>query len=197
MANDSADTPRILSWKESVASARHWETLVFEIAKTFFSVVSLAMGAAGAVLAWSTVPRSTRILVIYFFLGSAVLISACAIVAIFSTKAYLGGFYERRREVEDVVRELKLRKVQTNAAFGSGWTLYTLVACFGVAICVSGLLIYAAYTSPDMTHSPLEHADLSGADLSAVRGLTQKDLDAACGDDKTKLPVNLTITHCR
>ncbi len=37
----------------------------------------------------------------------------------------------------------------------------------------------------------LEGANLEGAYLSTAKGLTQKQLDDACGDAKTKLPDNL------
>ena len=39
-------------------------------------------------------------------------------------------------------------------------------------------------------------ARLEGAKMSSVRGLKQKQLDGACGDGKTELPVDLTITYC-
>ena len=39
-------------------------------------------------------------------------------------------------------------------------------------------------------------ADAQGADLTDARNLTQKQLDAACGDEATKLPEDLTISPC-
>ncbi|MCI4664728.1 MAG: pentapeptide repeat-containing protein [Neomegalonema sp.] len=42
----------------------------------------------------------------------------------------------------------------------------------------------------------LVDADFSGADLSTVIGLTQKQLNRACGDARTKLPVGLTLKTC-
>ena len=47
-------------WKEINASARHWETLVFETAKAYFSFVALSLGGAGAAIAWTTVPSSLQ-----------------------------------------------------------------------------------------------------------------------------------------
>ena len=38
--------------------------------------------------------------------------------------------------------------------------------------------------------------NLAGADLGNARGLTQDQLDGACGDNKTKLPDGLTIKPC-
>jgi uncharacterized protein YjbI with pentapeptide repeats len=40
-------------------------------------------------------------------------------------------------------------------------------------------------------------ANLTGANLTGAHGVTQEQLDAACGDDMTKLPEGLTITPCR
>jgi uncharacterized protein YjbI with pentapeptide repeats len=42
----------------------------------------------------------------------------------------------------------------------------------------------------------LRGADLSGADLSGADGVTQEQLDEACGDNKTQLPEGLTIRTC-
>ncbi len=39
-------------------------------------------------------------------------------------------------------------------------------------------------------------ANLSGANLSGAKGITQTQLDAACGDAKTKLPEGLTLKPC-
>ena len=44
---------------------------------------------------------------------------------------------------------------------------------------------------------PINHeTDLRGADLTRAFGLTQKQLDQACGDEKTYLPKGLTIKLC-
>ncbi len=48
----------------------------------------------------------------------------------------------------------------------------------------------------DLSEADLSEADLTGADLSGVQYLTQGKLDAACGDDETKLPEWLTIEPC-
>ncbi len=42
----------------------------------------------------------------------------------------------------------------------------------------------------------LRGADLRGADLTGAVGLTQDQLDQACGDGNTKLPPGLTIKPC-
>lgn len=43
----------------------------------------------------------------------------------------------------------------------------------------------------------LTRANFSGADLDSVRGLTQAQLDTACGDDETHLAAGLTIPRCK
>ncbi len=40
-------------------------------------------------------------------------------------------------------------------------------------------------------------ANFSGAEMDKARGLTQRQLDAACGDDTTKLPRGMRIPACR
>jgi len=39
-------------------------------------------------------------------------------------------------------------------------------------------------------------ADFSKADLSEVQGLKQAQLDTACGDSQTRLPMGLSVTYC-
>lgn len=46
------------------------------------------------------------------------------------------------------------------------------------------------------TGAKLEGANLSGADLSQARGLTQTQLNRACGDSSTQLPHGLAIASC-
>lgn len=41
------------------------------------------------------------------------------------------------------------------------------------------------------------NANLSGSDFTGARGLTQSQLDTACGDAGTKLPKGLTIVPCK
>ena len=42
----------------------------------------------------------------------------------------------------------------------------------------------------------LDGTNFSGAEMSRARGLTQRQLDAACGDDATTLPLGLRIPRC-
>lgn len=46
------------------------------------------------------------------------------------------------------------------------------------------------------SNTTLSGANFSGADLSQVIGLTQAQLDTACGDWATQLPIGLSVSYC-
>lgn len=48
----------------------------------------------------------------------------------------------------------------------------------------------------DLTGAKTSITSFLGTDLRHVKGLTQKQLDVACGDAATKLPPGLHIHHC-
>src|SRR6478609_5946658 len=48
----------------------------------------------------------------------------------------------------------------------------------------------------NFTNASFRGTELSGANLTHVKGLTQKQLDVACGDAKTKLPPGLKVHTC-
>jgi uncharacterized protein YjbI with pentapeptide repeats len=64
----------------------------------------------------------------------------------------------------------------------------------------------ADLSGANLAHAELDGADLSGAhltitsiraaDLSHAKGLTQPQLDQACGDAETKLPAHLHVKIC-
>jgi uncharacterized protein YjbI with pentapeptide repeats len=54
----------------------------------------------------------------------------------------------------------------------------------------------ANLSDADLSRANLLDAYLVGADLSHASGLTQEQLDGACGDDTTQLPQGLTIRTC-
>ncbi len=68
-------------------------------------------------------------------------------------------------------------------------------------------LSHASLKRADLTNANLERAnladvvlrlaDMSGANLRDVRGLTQDQLDMACGNENTVLPSGLTVRPCR
>ncbi|MGE0827929.1 MAG: pentapeptide repeat-containing protein [Hyphomonadaceae bacterium] len=48
----------------------------------------------------------------------------------------------------------------------------------------------------NFTAANLRGANLSGAELETARGLTQSQLNSACGDANTRLPQGMTIPAC-
>jgi hypothetical protein len=58
-------------------------------------------------------------------------------------------------------------------------------------------LIGADLSGADLNGADLSGANLSGANLTDVVGLTQEQLDRACGNASTKLPDGLTMSSCR
>jgi hypothetical protein len=128
-------------WKEINASARHWETLVFETAKAYFSFVALSLGGAGAAIAWTTVPSSLQKAGVAVFLTATILLSVLALIALKSQKAYLFGFYKLRKALEAEARDdnknLRLREEVP----GSGYTFAALWGSFAVAIALALVLL--------------------------------------------------------
>lgn len=55
----------------------------------------------------------------------------------------------------------------------------------------------AYFGSADFTGARLDGANLSGAEMETARGLTQAQLNTACGDASTLLPPGLRIPPCR
>ena len=58
-------------------------------------------------------------------------------------------------------------------------------------------LVGAYLQGASFTGAKLEGANLSGAELQRARGLTQGQLDRACGDPSTRLPTGLHVPACR
>ncbi len=54
----------------------------------------------------------------------------------------------------------------------------------------------AQFGSAILLDARLDNSDFSGANMSAVQGLKQAQLDVACGDEKTRLPVGLSLSYC-
>lgn len=54
----------------------------------------------------------------------------------------------------------------------------------------------ARFDYADLTDAKLDNADFSGANMSKAQGLKQAQLDVACGDERTRLPVGLSMPYC-
>jgi len=128
---------------------------------------------------------------IFLFLAASGVLSLFALLSLRSMQHYLKGFYLRREEIEKN-SGLRLRKKPEDSKEGS--TISAMMAGFwtaiGVAACIMVVISWMGL------NSPLSGARLQGADLSEAVALTQRDLEGACGDDSTKLPVGLKIVRC-
>jgi uncharacterized protein YjbI with pentapeptide repeats len=57
-------------------------------------------------------------------------------------------------------------------------------------------LAHAILAGADLTGAQMTITSIKGTDLTRVRGLTQKQLDAACGDTDTKVPAGMAVKTC-
>ena len=57
-------------------------------------------------------------------------------------------------------------------------------------------LAQAKLDGADLTGALMTITSIKGTDLTHVRGLTQTQLDAACGDSDTKVPAGMTVKTC-
>jgi len=58
-------------------------------------------------------------------------------------------------------------------------------------------LFEANLDGADLSGATLSITSIKGADLAHAKGLTQKQVDAACGDAQTKLPPGLSVKVCQ
>lgn len=201
-------------WKEVNLHTRHWETLLFDSAKSYFAVISLSIGAAGVAFAWSTVAHFQRLVVVLIFLMLAALLSISGGRVVESQHNYLRRFYDRRNEFERVDALLQLRKGKEEkkeskegetreeksetAPEGTPQLIkkgFLLARNTTFVLMFFAVLAFIANQWEQPSH--LAGARLHGADLSAAAGLTQDALMGACGDETTKLPANLTLPKCK
>lgn len=59
------------------------------------------------------------------------------------------------------------------------------------------VLVGGYFSSANFTGANLSNANLSGAEMAGARGLTQAQLNKACGDAETTLPHGLTVPACK
>jgi uncharacterized protein YjbI with pentapeptide repeats len=57
-------------------------------------------------------------------------------------------------------------------------------------------LAHATVDGADFTGAVMDITSIKGTDLSHAKGLTQKQLDQACGDADTKAPAGLKVHRC-
>ncbi|HOZ27686.1 MAG TPA: pentapeptide repeat-containing protein [Hyphomonadaceae bacterium] len=58
-------------------------------------------------------------------------------------------------------------------------------------------LVGGWFAGSDFTGAKLDNANLSGSDFETSKGLTQTQLNTACGDASTKLPKGLKLQACK
>ena len=95
-------------WCELNEHIRHWETIFFESAKNYFTVIALALAGAGAAVAWDSQTGWTVRCVVTGFLLLSVLLSLAGLLTVRSQRAYVHSFYRRRIEIEKAVPQLRL-----------------------------------------------------------------------------------------
>lgn len=69
-------------------------------------------------------------------------------------------------------------------------------ASFAGANLERATLVGAYFGSADFSGANLTGANISGAEMERARGLTQSQLNAACGDASTRLPAGLRVPPC-
>lgn len=69
-------------------------------------------------------------------------------------------------------------------------------ASFKGADLTDAVLVGGSFDNADFTDANLTNANLSGAEMAKSRGLTQVQLDRACGDASTELPSGLNVQQC-
>lgn len=82
-----------------------------------------------------------------------------------------------------------------------------VLACMSNANFRSASFRHADLSGANLANSKLDEADLSGAvlsitsikgtDLRRAKGLTQAQLDQACGDTATRVPAGLIVRQCK
>lgn len=70
-------------------------------------------------------------------------------------------------------------------------------ASFQNANLTDAILVGGSFDVANFSGANLTNANISGAEMSKARGLTQRQLNKACGDSSTQLPSGLNVQHCR
>jgi uncharacterized protein YjbI with pentapeptide repeats len=102
------------------------------------------------------------------------------------------------------LRQADLTVATANGASFTGADL-SIVNAFGArfsgarmnnANLADGTFVGAHFEGANLAGARLERANFSGADLSLAKGLSQIQLNQACGDANTSLPAGMTIPSC-
>ncbi len=69
-------------------------------------------------------------------------------------------------------------------------------ANFSKANLAQASMVGGYYGGANFTGAVFHETDISGSEMKGARGLTQKQLNNACGDEATELPKGLTVKSC-
>lgn len=70
-------------------------------------------------------------------------------------------------------------------------------ASFAGANLTNATLVGSHLSGADFSGANLTGVNVAGAEMAGVRGLTQRQLDGACGDEATRLSGGLRVAACR
>jgi uncharacterized protein YjbI with pentapeptide repeats len=143
-------------------------------------VAITAAAASAAAALWPSPPEMARLAP-----GYGGVCEACDLSGRILVDARLSGGQFRRAAFRDAVMN---RVLATDGLFDD--------ADFSGAILDDGEFARARFPGANFTGASLAATRFPGADLSGAVGLTQAQLDQACGDAATKLPQGLHIAPC-
>lgn len=86
---------------------------------------------------------------------------------------------------------------RANLSLANMYGIRATGANFARADLTQAVLVGGYFSSANFAGANLSGANLSGAELAGARGLTQGQLNSACGDASTELPRGLTVPACR
>lgn len=91
----------------------------------------------------------------------------------------------------------KARFAGTNMSIVNGFGLRAEDADFSKVNFADAMLVGGLFGGSDFSAATFDNANLSGSDFETAKGLTQTQLNTACGDASTKLPKGLNLPACK
>lgn len=84
-----------------------------------------------------------------------------------------------------------------NMSVVNGFGLRAEDADFSKVNFADATLVGGWFGGSDFSAATFDNANLSGSDFETAKGLTQAQIDTACGDASTKLPKGLKLATCK
>jgi len=110
-----------------------------------------------------------------------------------------GGNFDRSNLSDTQFKRAFLARVEgqsVNMANASFQDATMTEAKFDDAILDGAKFYNVEFGNAVLIGATMDGADFSKADLSEVQGLQQAQLDMACGDSETRLPIGLSLSYC-